>query len=49
MPFLFAFNDYFQAVELFRAASEAGHISAIFNIGLCFEHGRGVPTDMEKV
>ena len=31
------------------AASEAGHTSAIYNMGLCFEHGRGVPKDIGKV
>jgi len=41
-------SNQHQAVELLMAASEAGHTSAIYNMGLCFEHGRGVPKDIGK-
>jgi TPR repeat protein len=34
-----------KAVALYRAAAFAGYASALFNLGCCFDNGRGVPRD----
>ena len=35
-------KDQARVVELFRIAAEHGNIKAIFQLGVCYEHGRGV-------
>lgn len=39
----------FQAAVLFNAAAESGHLAAIYNMALCFEHGKGVGKNLVKV
>ena len=34
-----------QAAELFRKAAQQGYMTAQYNLGLSYAHGRGVPQD----
>ena len=43
-PLLFS-----KAIHLLDKAAQAGNPSAIYNMGLCFEHGKGVLEDHCKV
>ena len=37
-----------KAVEWYTKAAEKGHSSAMNNLGLCFEYGRGVEQNLAK-
>jgi hypothetical protein len=37
--------DHAEAARWYRFAAEQGHVSAQYNLGVCFEHGEGVATD----
>ena len=39
----------FKAFELFCQASEHDYAPAQFNVGLCYERGRGVGRDLKQV
>eukprot|EP00794_Sanderia_malayensis_P007072 gene7072-7869_t len=41
-------NQPKQAAEFFEKAAEIGHMSAIYNMGLCFDQGKGVPQNHVK-
>ena len=41
-------NDFSQAFNYFKQASEKGNRPALYYLGLCYEYGRGVPKDMTK-
>ena len=41
-----ALKQYNKAFLLFEQASERGHPVAQFNVGLCYEHGKGVKADL---
>ena len=43
-----ALNQKQKAFMLFSLASEKGHPPAQFNLGLCYEHGRGTKRDLSK-
>ena len=43
-----ALKNYQKAFPLFKQASERGHPVAQFNLGLCYEHGKGVTPDPVK-
>ena len=43
-----ALNQRVKAFLLFSMASKKGHPSAQFNLGLCYEHGRGTDRDVFK-
>lgn len=42
-------GNYEEAFICFKAASEQGYSKAQFNVGVCYEKGRGVHKDREKV
>ena len=42
-------ENYHQAFTCFLAAAEQGYNKAQFNVGVCYEKGRGVSKDKEKV
>lgn len=42
-------GKYEDAFICFKAAAEQGYSKAQFNVGVCYEKGRGVHTDREKV
>lgn len=42
-------ENYEQAFTCFLAAAEHGYNKAQFNVGVCYERGRGVGKDREKV
>lgn len=42
-------GNYEEAFICFKAASEQGYSKAQFNVGVCYEKGRGVLKDREKV
>lgn len=37
------------AFTCFKLAADRGYSKAQFNVGLCYEHGRGTEKDLEKV
>ena len=37
-----------KAVALYRLAAAAGHAGALFNLGICFRDGLGVPQDLAE-
>ncbi|NXD10890.1 DELE protein, partial [Nothocercus nigrocapillus] len=41
-------NHYKAAYTCFKLAADRGYSKAQFNVGLCFEHGRGTEKDLEK-
>lgn len=42
-------ENYEQAFSCFLTAAEQGYNKAQFNVGVCYEKGRGVSKDREKV
>ena len=40
-------QDYYQAAEWFRKASDKGFTRAINNLGTCYEFGHGVKQDRD--
>lgn len=42
-------ENYEDAFTCFLAAAQQGYCKAQFNTGVCYEKGRGVRKDMEKV
>lgn len=42
-------GHYRIAYTCFRLAADRGYSKAQFNVGLCYEHGRGTEKDLEKV
>lgn len=42
-------KNYKEAFTCFKAAAELGYCKAQFNVGVCYETGRGVAKDKEKV
>lgn len=38
-------RNYFEAARLYRKAVDLGHLSAMVNLGYCYENGHGVPKD----
>ena len=41
-------QDYVQAVEWYRKSAEQGNMCAQYNLGLCYEFGRGVVADISE-
>ena len=41
-------QEYEQAVDFFRKASEQGHATAQFNLGICYDYGQGVAQDYNE-
>lgn len=41
-------QDYNQAAEWFKKASEKGCTRSLNNLGICYEKGRGVPKDLDQ-
>ena len=41
-------RDYFKAVEWIRSAAERGHEYAMYFLGRCYLHGRGVSIDVSQ-
>lgn len=41
-------GDYTTAIALWQPLAESGHVDAQFNLGLIYDHGAGVPRDLEK-
>lgn len=41
-------KDYTNAVFWFQKAAEQGYLNAVFNLALCYEHGRGVAKSTSK-
>ena len=41
-------NDYSEAVKWYRKAAEQGDATAQYNLGVCYEKGRGVPQDYSE-
>ena len=35
-------------IEAWKVAAGQGHAYAQYNLGVCYEHGQGVPQDMQK-
>lgn len=42
-------ENYEEAFTCFLAAAEQGYNKTQFNVGVCYEEGRGVSKDKEKV
>lgn len=42
-------GHYRIAYTCFKLAADRGYSKAQFNVGLCYEHGRGTEKDLEKV
>ncbi|KFZ53245.1 Death ligand signal enhancer, partial [Antrostomus carolinensis] len=42
-------GHYSIAYTCFKLAADRGYSKAQFNVGLCYEHGRGTKKDLEKV
>lgn len=42
-------GHYQIAYTCFKLAADRGYSKAQFNVGLCYEHGRGTEKDLEKV
>ena len=40
--------DLKEATKLYRQAADQGDAGAQSNLGLCYEHGKGVPADMKE-
>ena len=40
--------DYSEAVKWYRKAAEQGNKQAQYNLGVCYESGRGVPQDYSE-
>jgi hypothetical protein len=38
-------GDWAKAVQWYRKAAEQGHVGAQYNLGVCYEHGKGVHKD----
>ncbi len=41
-------KDYHKAVEYFTKAAELGDFEAQYNLGVCYDYGRGVAQDRKK-
>ncbi|XP_007519051.1 death ligand signal enhancer isoform X1 [Erinaceus europaeus] len=41
-------GDYTAAFSYFQKAADRGYSKAQYNVGLCYEHGRGTPRDLLK-
>ncbi|KAL0209000.1 hypothetical protein P9112_011587 [Eukaryota sp. TZLM1-RC] len=41
-------QDYSQAVFYYQKAAEVGNEVGMYNLGLCYEHGHGVPNDLHQ-
>lgn len=41
-------TDAYQAFKLFQSAAELGHPKGLFNLGLCYETGKGTKVDFKK-
>ncbi|XP_058398850.1 death ligand signal enhancer [Diceros bicornis minor] len=41
-------GDYTAAFSYFQKAADHGYSKAQYNVGLCHEHGRGTPRDLDK-
>eukprot|EP01116_Phalansterium_solitarium_P013908 TRINITY_DN31363_c0_g1_i1.p1 TRINITY_DN31363_c0_g1~~TRINITY_DN31363_c0_g1_i1.p1 ORF type:complete len:785 (-),score=112.86 TRINITY_DN31363_c0_g1_i1:490-2844(-) len=41
-------RDFDKAVAHYRISADAGFARAQYNLGLCYEHGRGVPVDISE-
>ncbi|KAM6223480.1 death ligand signal enhancer [Rhynchocyon petersi] len=41
-------GDYMTAFSYFQKAADRGYSKAQYNVGLCYEHGRGTPRDLCK-
>ncbi|XP_006891187.1 PREDICTED: death ligand signal enhancer [Elephantulus edwardii] len=41
-------GDYLAAFSYFQKAADRGYNKAQYNVGLCYEHGRGTPRDLSK-
>lgn len=42
-------GHYGMGYTCFKLAADRGYSKAQFNVGLCYEHGRGTEKDLEKV
>lgn len=41
--------DFGKAIELFKKAADGNYYRALYNMGVCYENGEGVPQDSAKV
>lgn len=41
-------NEYGEAFQCFKKASELGHVAGIYELGLCYKNGKGTTKDLDQ-